>query len=573
MKNEVKPVAVHRVAAGALAFALAGFGGASQANRADLDLAFGVDGVVRLSVTNGGFNDLAVQPDGKIVAIGMSGSDWLIARFNQDGSLDTGFGNAGVSRVTPPPTATPPLAKAVVLDASGRLLVAGGRYVMRLESNGSLDASYGSGGIYTPPLNPVPSLTPQQLDLDISDMTASASGGFLLSCTVNGIVFPSYISKDVSALKLTATGVADTSFGTNGFATKFGDNSRIYNATYAVAERGGAVYVGGRSATRQQFSMSEIVRFTATGQVDTTFGSNGVLGPVFPAPAQSGTTVGKLALQSGGLIAAGFGYVGSLEAATLALRVNSAGQIDATFPMASFTPASTSPVWALFADADDRILLGTTTTNAIVASLQPNGAADSGFGAGGRREVPFDGQPATVITAQPDGKYLLAGGVGSSVAYVARLRGTAAIPPEVVTTPVAGTTLAAAGGGAGTTQSLGTVRFSNRGGDALTVTGCAASSGFSVAAAFPLTIAQGASQDVAVSCRLPSTPLTTITGTLTCATNDSDEPQISFPLQCTSGAGAPGAAAIPALSQVVQWLLGVLVALIAGFAIRRVRPV
>ena len=50
------------------ALALASCSSSSQANRADLDLAFGVDGVVRLAVSSGGFNDVALQPDGRILA-------------------------------------------------------------------------------------------------------------------------------------------------------------------------------------------------------------------------------------------------------------------------------------------------------------------------------------------------------------------------------------------------------------------------------------------------------------------------------------------------------------------------
>lgn len=76
------------------------FASRSEANRADLDLAFGVDGVVRLAVVNGGFNDLVVQPDGKIVAVATSETaGWAIARYNSDGSLDVTFGNGGVRTV------------------------------------------------------------------------------------------------------------------------------------------------------------------------------------------------------------------------------------------------------------------------------------------------------------------------------------------------------------------------------------------------------------------------------------------------------------------------------------------
>lgn len=562
-KPNVKPASVH---AGVFAMALAAMlaTGRSEANRADLDLAFGVDGVVRLAVSNGGFNDFAVQPDGKIVAVGMSGTNWLVARFNSDGSLDPLFGSGGVSTVSPPATQVPSYANAVAFDANGRILVAGGRYVVRLAVDGSLDPGYGAGGIYSPPLSA------SQLGLDISDIVVSSDGGFLLSCGVFGTVFPTYVGKHVSALKLTSAGAVDTMFGTNGFATKFGGVERIYNETHAIVEWNGHIYVAGRSGARWFDYYGEVVRFTAGGQVDSTFGTDGVLMTNGGMARDESNRTTELVIQPGqGLIAAGsdFSLNGYLTAAR---RIAATGSDP--FTVASVLRGTGAMTTGLLVDADGRVVLGTTTpTVPIVASFLPNGTVDTDFGVSGRRDAPFDGAPVTAMVQQSDGKYLLAGGVGSSVAYIARLRGTAAIPPEAATTPAAGTTLAASGGLPGTAQSLGTIQFANRGSDDLVVNGCTASSGFSASAAFPLTIAQAAPQSVAVSCQLPSTPLTTISGTLVCTTNDADEPQLSFPLQCTSGLGVPGANSIPTLGQGMQWLLGALVALAALATMRGAR--
>lgn len=552
-----------RIGAAIFAVALATFSGVGQANRADLDLAFGVDGVVRLSVVNGGFNDIAVQSDGRIVVVGMSGSDWLIARFNADGSLDAGFGNGGVRTVTPPTATTPSVARAVVLDASGCLLVAGGRHVMRLMTDGSLDAGYGVAGIYSPPLSAA------QLDLDISDIVVSSDGGFLASCTVAGFVPPSYVGFHISALKLTSAGVVDTAFGTGGYATKFGGVERIYNETHAVVEWGGNVYVAGRSGARWFNYFAEVVRFTAGGQVDTTFGTDGVLNVIGGMPLNPSNRASELVIQPGvGLIAAGSGFnlSGEIVGTT---RVIASGS-DPTFAQPSILRGTDALSTGLLVDADNRIVLGATTPGVpTVASFLSDGAADTDFGVAGRRDAPFDGQPVTAMTLQPDGKYLLAGGTGSGIAYLARLAGTAAIPPEVATTPAAGTLLSSSGGLPGTTQSLGTIQFANRGSDALVVSGCSASSGFSASAVFPLTILQGVPQSIAVSCQLPGTPSTSISGNLVCSTNDADEPQVTFALQCVSGAVSGSATAIPTLGRAAQALLGMLVAIVAVVAMRR----
>lgn len=544
-----------------VAVALACSSSFSHANRADLDLAFGVDGVVRVAVSNGGFNDVLVQPDGRIVAVGMSGSDWLIARFNSDGSLDDDFGNGGVRTVTPPVVSLTDKANAVTLDASGRIVVAGGRYVMRLDATGNLDAGYGTGGIYAPPLSA------QQLGLDISDIVVSSDGGFLLSCTVSVFLAPSYSAQNISALKLTSAAVVDPGFGTGGYASVPESNDRIYNQTHSVREWNGNVYVAGRRGSRTFSYQPEVVRFGAAGTLDITFGSGGILVPFGAFPNDPNAAATELAVQSAsGLIVAGAGALGTSFQMTRAQRITAGGLIDPGFADPGIERPSAPLVSGLLVDADSRIVFASTTSAApIIASMLVNGASDTDFGTAGRRDVPFDGQPAAALALQSDGKYLLAGGVGSSVAYLARLRGTAVIAPEVTTTPLAGTTLAASGGVPGATQSMSVIQFENRGGDDLVVSDCTASAGFSASASFPLTITSGNLQNVAVSCQMPVTPLTTVSGTLSCSTNDPDALQLDFALQCSSGTGTGGggATAIPTLEAGVQWLLGGLLALLA----------
>ncbi|TDR43865.1 putative delta-60 repeat protein [Tahibacter aquaticus] len=550
-----------------IALALSSCSTFSHANRADLDLAFGVDGVVRLAVSNGGFNDVLVQPDGRIVAAGMSGTDWLVARFNSDGSLDSGFGNGGVRTVTPPAT-VPSKAQAVTLDSSGRVMVAGGRFVVRLDTSGNLDPSYGTGGIYTPPLGP------DHLGLTISDIIVSSDGGFLLSCIVAAYyVSGPQVGPNISALKLTSAGVVDTSFGVAGYALQIANSQRIRNETYAVAEWNGNIYVaGGTSSSTFTYNTAELIRFTAAGAVDTTFGNNGILVPFPTVSWDPNNAVTEIAMQPPfGLIAAGAGAITpSLFDATRVGRITAAGQVDAGFVDAGIVRQPLPLVSGLLVDGDSRVVIASTTPTApIVASLLPNGASDPDFGTAGQRNVPFDGQPATALALQADGKYLLAGGEGSSVAYLARLHGTAVFPPEVTTTPPAGTTLSASGGAPGVTQSLGAIQFVNSGGGDLIVSGCTASAGFSAGASFPLTVTQAAPQNVAVACQMPAAPLTTVSGTLTCNTNDGDEPQVTFALQCTSGTGAPGATAIPTLAAGAKWLLGGLLTLLAVVMMRR----
>ena len=126
-----------------------------------LDTSFGSGGVVTTAV--GGSNDyvyaLVQQADGKLVAAGYSDNgsnyDFALVRYNSDGSLDTSFGSGGV--VTTGVGAAYDYAYALVQQADGKLVAAGRSNngsnndfaLVRYNSDGSLDTSFGSGGVVT----------------------------------------------------------------------------------------------------------------------------------------------------------------------------------------------------------------------------------------------------------------------------------------------------------------------------------------------------------------------------------------------------------------------------------------
>ncbi|MBK8321703.1 MAG: hypothetical protein IPL06_03005 [Betaproteobacteria bacterium] len=120
-----------------------------------LDTRFGTAGGTLTPVTAGGgaFRAMAVQPDGKIVAVGeryKSGSeaDLLLARFEANGALDASFGTGGVAvfdSQANAPTVVLETATAVALQADGKIVVAGvsrdlGDFVIvaRLTATGTL---------------------------------------------------------------------------------------------------------------------------------------------------------------------------------------------------------------------------------------------------------------------------------------------------------------------------------------------------------------------------------------------------------------------------------------------------
>ncbi|WP_372529816.1 delta-60 repeat domain-containing protein, partial [Aurantimonas coralicida] len=125
-----------------------------------LDTSFGGgDGIVTTDIagrTDQGYS-VTVQADGGILVAGHSGSDFALMRYNADGSLDTGFGG-GDGIVTTDIGGNTDIGSTVTVQADGGILVAGRSYdwtsydfvLVRYNADGSLDTGFGGGdGIVT----------------------------------------------------------------------------------------------------------------------------------------------------------------------------------------------------------------------------------------------------------------------------------------------------------------------------------------------------------------------------------------------------------------------------------------
>ena len=122
-----------------------------------LDAGFGAAGTVTTAIGSGNdlANGVALQADGKIVAAGSSSSDFALARYNTDGSLDAGFGTGG--KVTTAIGSSTDEAFALALQADGKIVAAGYSYnganadfaLARYNPDGLLDPGFGTGGKVT----------------------------------------------------------------------------------------------------------------------------------------------------------------------------------------------------------------------------------------------------------------------------------------------------------------------------------------------------------------------------------------------------------------------------------------
>src|SRR5688500_9093249 len=126
----------------------------------DLDTTFGTGGVVLTTSEGPGFSELhdsVVLGNGKVIAVGISGDDFIVARYDAAGKLDPAFGTAGFVRTD---FGYKENANAVAIQADGKIVVAGERNgvwpdrqiaLARYNTDGSLDTTFGgTGKILTP---------------------------------------------------------------------------------------------------------------------------------------------------------------------------------------------------------------------------------------------------------------------------------------------------------------------------------------------------------------------------------------------------------------------------------------
>lgn len=153
-----------RIVAGAVVASQNGPGLARFLPDGTLDASFGQGGKTApdLFGTNSSFQDIALQPDGKIVAAGWlspSGPvgtdfDFWLARYNSDGSLDAGFGNGG-KVITDLSSHSEDILSAIAVQPDGRIVAVGmvrrpggtGDFVVvRYRPDGGLDPEFGTDG-------------------------------------------------------------------------------------------------------------------------------------------------------------------------------------------------------------------------------------------------------------------------------------------------------------------------------------------------------------------------------------------------------------------------------------------
>jgi uncharacterized delta-60 repeat protein len=312
----------------------------------------------------------------------------IIARLNDDGTLDTTFAGSG-EIIAPFGTADPQSSTfddwdrvtAVAIDSSGRIVVAG-------------------------------------------EIGQSNAGGFnVLPIGADGLpIVVSRNGESIAVARYSAGGTLDTSFGTGGVQlAKFsnGDNT----ASSLAIQSDGKIVVGGGIATGSAtYADFILVRFNANGSLDSSFGGIGYV----TTDLGENDTITDIALQADGkIVAVGnsdmIAFPAAMTASTgpaatpalgvisivlpsglVAVRYNSDGSLDPSFDNAQ-PGTAVQDLNGVALEADGQIVVVGTVLNThgmLVASLNQDGSLNPQFGTVPVNPFSVSGNTLTVY-AQP----------------------------------------------------------------------------------------------------------------------------------------------------------------------------
>jgi len=222
-------------------------------------------------------NSLAVQTDGMIVAAGMTTvaghSHVALVRYTSSGALDAGFGTGGLVDINAAALANGDSeARALVLQPDGKLLIAGYAFgsgtsdllVMRLNTNGSPDGSFGSGGI---------TRTAVGTSDDFANAMVRQPDGRIV---VAGSTYASGGQRDFVLARYTTAGALDPSFGSGGIVTTAVGPSDDYAYSLILMPWGRLIAAGSaRIDTSTAGTDLAVVAYNADGSLDRYFGVGG----------------------------------------------------------------------------------------------------------------------------------------------------------------------------------------------------------------------------------------------------------------------------------------------------------
>jgi uncharacterized delta-60 repeat protein len=396
-----------------------------------LDSTFGIYGKVMTATSplslNDNLEDLLLQPDGKTIAVGWfttssstNYSDLAMVRYKTTGSIDSSFGiNGKVIYNLSMVGNHSDIIRSAFLQNDGKIICTGSVrdtsatqiVLARFLSNGTIDSTFGFNGIST---------------LDIAPSSNDEGNSVLVQPDGKILVAAlSSISDSGLVIRYRPNGMIDSTFGNNGIL-------RIKHSVRDISllSNGKILATGEYGLGLPVWWYFGVTRIDSTGNVDSTFGTNGftyfdhtnIAGPTFWS-----YWVNTIDVQPDGKIIIGGGCrdktIGIYDTRFAVGRLNSDGSMDSTFgtfgrAVIDF-PENFERIHDVAIQPDGKIfligetqLVPTINSDIAIARINSNGTLDNTFNSTGKLQIDFiagysDYGYASIL--QSDGKLLVAG--------------------------------------------------------------------------------------------------------------------------------------------------------------------
>lgn len=403
-------------------FAVAAFAAPAQAGPADPDFTFGGDGYIQdhFATSSMGWEQVLPMSSGSIFAVGgtsvvtatdpdlagSGGNDFVVAKFNEDGSSDTGFGTGGFSLADF--DGNPNNAWAIGVQGSGKIIAAGTAGggggataqmgAVRFDSTGAIDSSFGNA---TPTPNGRTKLTVGTNNAYARSLDVGSDNTIGLGVQANDNTGGVYAYDEFSAVKLTDSGLPEPGFGLfipgpdrNGIRMITMQASSFSKTATAHMLSDGSFLIGGQVSAGFGDMHMGLAKLEPDSDLDPTFGdSPGAGKTISPEFNEWGERVNKSVVQSDGKIVLVGGTDDMTQTDVHVARFNADGTPDATFGggdgfIQQAIGISNDSATAVDIHSDGRIVVAGTTQSGtddllFAARFMPDGTLDPTFGAGG----------------------------------------------------------------------------------------------------------------------------------------------------------------------------------------------
>jgi uncharacterized delta-60 repeat protein len=357
--------------------------------QSELDTTFNSTGIQTISFgMSAGASDLAVQADNKIVMAGGCRSQNIdkicIARYNENGSLDTSFGGQGFVLTDAY------AAVGVAVQSDGKIVVVGfvvfsffseSIVIARYNADGTLDSSFGAGGTV------IANLGLYTLNRG-KDVAIQPDGKIVIVGTSAQAqtIPPGPLESQGVVARYLANGMLDSTFGNGGVFRM--TMSNVTRGECVAIKADGKILIGGhRFSTNGSVSPAGLlVRLNPDGALDATWNEDGYL-TVGSSP--SSPTFQSITVQPDARV------VGVVDVNTI-YRFNGDGSLDTSFDGDGIRP------FALDSAVPYDVMVSAGGRITVVGFDQPDGFAISRFKQDGSFDTSFSGDGRLTLS-QVDG--------------------------------------------------------------------------------------------------------------------------------------------------------------------------